>query len=328
VTRRVFTIGSRGSDLALWQARHVQSLLAASHPGDEFPIDVIRTQGDRIQDRPLYKVEDKGFFTKEIEDALLGGRIDLAVHSLKDLPTVSPEGLTVGAVPPREDPRDVWLSRDGVPLMEAARGSRIGTSSLRRQAQLRALRPDFAFEELRGNVPTRVRKLREGLYDAVVLARAGLYRLGLLPEDAQELPLEWILPAPGQGALGVQVRSDDHELMARVSHLEDRGARLAVTAERALLGRLQGGCLVPVGACGEMDGDRLRLRAMVADLSGDPIFRASSMRSVATMEEAATAGRNLADDLIAQGAGPILDRVRAFLRESSAPGSSPLEEPR
>jgi hydroxymethylbilane synthase len=314
VTRRVFTIGSRGSDLALWQARHVQSLLRERHPGEDFPIEIIRTQGDRIQDRPLYKVEDKGFFTREIEDALLGGRIDIAVHSLKDLPTASPAGLTIGAVPPREDPRDVWLSRDGVSLKEAAPGSRVGTSSLRRQAQLRALRPDFAFEELRGNVPTRVRKLQEGRYDAVVLARAGLHRLGLLPENAQELPLEQVLPAPGQGALGVQVRGDDEEVLARVSLLEDRDVRLAVTAERSLLARLQGGCLVPVGACGTVESGLLRLRAMVADLSGDPIFRASCDREVTTLDDASVAGRALADDLIAQGAGPVLERVRAFLR--------------
>lgn len=336
---RALRIGSRGSDLALWQARHVQSLLQARYPGREFPIEIIRTSGDRIQDRALYKIEDKGFFTKEIEDALLAERVDIAVHSLKDLPTESPDVLAVAAIPEREDPHDVWLSRDGLGPMEIAQGARVGTSSLRRQAQLRALRGDLRFEDLRGNVPTRVRKLFDGEYDAVVLARAGLHRLGLLPGNAVLLPFEQVLPAPGQGALAIQVRRDDEESFAQVSVLEDADARLAVTAERTFLNRLQGGCLVPVGAHAEMRAGSLRLRGMVADLTGEPIFRGEETAEIGEgaerilaggqsgggagsprVEQAAALGLRLADRLLGDGAGPVLDRVREFLRSQTSRG--------
>jgi hydroxymethylbilane synthase len=336
---RTLRIGSRGSELALWQARHVQSLLRARFVEEDFPIEIIRTSGDRIQDRALYKVEDKGFFTKEIEEALLSGRIDLAVHSLKDLPTESPAGLTVAAVPEREDAHDVWLSLDGSGPLKAAPNARVATSSLRRRAQLRALRPDLTYEDLRGNVPTRVQKLRDGLYDAVVLARAGLYRLGLLPENAVVLPFEAVLPAPGQGALGIQTRSDDLAARSRAAVLQDDDALWAVTAERAFLGRLQGGCLVPVGAHAVVRGDRLCLAGMVADLSGAPIFRGeeervlvgSSVGSAVTLEngargaglhEATALGISLADRLLAEGAGPVLEAVREYLRREVGSGGS------
>ena len=329
--QRVFRIGSRGSDLALWQARHIQELLRSHFPQDEFPIEVIRTQGDRIQDRPLYRVEDKGFFTKEIEESLKAGKCDLAIHSLKDLPTASPPELEIGAIPAREDAHDVWLSRDGGNPGTAPAGARVGTSSLRRQAQLRALRPDLTLEELRGNVPTRVRKLAEGEYDAVVLARAGLYRLGLLPSSAFEIPFAWVLPAPGQGALAVQIRADDAVARERVGALDDFRARLAVTAERALLSRLQGGCLVPVGAqaefeiSGEAPAGRLRLQGMVANLSGTILIRGTRSGAAGTIEDASALGTGLAEELLSRGAGPVLDEVREFLRRSAAPAK---EEPR
>lgn len=328
----VIRIASRGSDLALWQARHVQSRLAARFPSDEFPIEIVRTQGDRIQDRPLYKVEATGFFTKEIEDALLSGRCDLAVHSLKDLPTDSPAGLRVGAVLEREDAHDVWLSRGGDTPMNAPAGARVGTSSLRRQAQLRALRPDLRFLELRGNVPTRVRKLEAGEYDAVILARAGLYRLSLpARESAFEIPFELMLPAPGQGALAVQMREGEPEILERVARMDDRETRLAVTAERTLLGALQGGCSVPVGAHAQVgsapdtEGTArasrilLRLDAMVADLSGAPLLRGFLERAVETPEQAASLGAALARELLDAGAGEILARVRASIETSAAP---------
>jgi hydroxymethylbilane synthase len=308
VSRRELVIGTRGSELALWQAKHTQALLMARFPEEGFPLQIIKTQGDRIQDHALYKVEDKGFFTKEIEAALLTRQIDIAVHSLKDLPTESPPGLAIGAVPAREDARDVWVARGGGGPHDLPAGGRVGTSSLRRQAQLRALRSDLAFVDLRGNVPTRLRRLEEGALDAVVLARAGLARLGILPAEARELPLEWMLPAPGQGALAIQVRADDAESRRRVGELEDRGVRLAVTAERAFLSRLQGGCLVPVGAHAFQDGDEL--------LRGERKGRAG------TEDDAAALGNALADDLLARGAGPVLERVRQFLRASQSGGGA------
>lgn len=322
---RSLVIGTRGSELALWQARHVQALLAARFPGEEFRLEIIRTQGDRIQDRALFRVEDKGFFTKELEDALRERRIDAAVHSLKDLPTETPAGLSVAAVPAREDAHDVWISRDGSGLREAPPGARVGTSSLRRQAQIRALRPDLVFEDLRGNVPTRLRRLEEGRCDALVLARAGLARLGLLPAAARELPFEEVLPAPGQGALGIEIRADDPAVLDRVRALEDPTARRTVTAERAFLARLQGGCLVPVGAHATVEGEGLRLVGMVADLSGDPLIRgeASGPLRASDPPEAAALGILLAEDLLARGAGPILDRVRAFLRAQAGRGTRP-----
>lgn len=324
-----FVIGTRGSELALWQARHIQERLAALFPGEEFPLEIIRTQGDRIQDHALYKIEDKGFFTKEIEAALLSGHIDIAVHSLKDLPTDSPDGLLLGAIPPREDAHDVWIAADGSGPLDLPTGARVGTSSLRRQAQLRALRIDLTFVDLRGNVPSRLRRLGEGTCDAIVLARAGLHRLGLLPEQAMILPFEWMLPAPGQGALGVQVRSTDAATRTRAAALDDPPTRLSVTAERAFLGRLQGGCLVPVGAhaawidpaaepLAPAQGRRLRLRGVVADLPGDPIFR-DERDGVVTDEASAVAlGCEMADAMTVAGAGPLLQRVREFLRSVAA----------
>lgn len=324
---REFVIGTRGSELALWQARHTQALLTAGFPQDRFRLEIIKTQGDRVQDRALYKVEDKGFFTKEIEEALLAGRIDIAVHSLKDLPTESPEGLAIAAVPEREDAHDVWVTRTGGGPLEQPAGLRVGTASLRRQAQLRALRPDFVFEDLRGNVPTRLRRLEEGRLDAVVLARAGLSRLGLLPDSAFPLPFAMMLPAPGQGALGIQVRDDDEEVRERVDRLDQAEARMAVTAERTFLSQLQGGCLVPVGAHATFENGALRLRGMVADLSGDPLFRGERSATTGSRAEAAALGAALADDLLARGAGPVLDRVREFLRRAQVERSTGKETP-
>lgn len=322
-------IGTRGSELALWQARHIQSRLLAAFPGGDFPIEIIRTQGDRIQDHPLYRIEDKGFFTKEIEGALLAGTIDVAVHSLKDLPTESPAGLEVAAIPPREDPGDVWVAVDGGGPLDLPTGARVGTSSLRRQAQLRALRPDLTLVDLRGNVPSRLRRLSEGACEAVVLARAGLLRLELLPPQAFALPFDWMLPAPGQGALAVQIRGDDVATRTCVATLDDRATRLSVAAERAFLGRLQGGCLVPVGALAVTVSDaapigaapaspRLRLRGVVADLPGDPLFREELTAEAVDEAGARALGVALADAMIAAGAGDVLHRVRAFLQSVAA----------
>ncbi len=316
-------IGSRGSDLALWQAHHVQGLLRALQPGLDCPIEIIKTEGDHLSEQTSSAAgwaaaDGKGFFTKELEEALLARRIDLAVHSLKDLPTVSPAGLSVAAIPEREDPHDVWLGKLGP--REIAPGAKIGTSSLRRKAQLRAFRPDLEYEDLRGNVPTRVRKLNEGRYDAIVLARAGLFRLGLLPEGAHALDFALVLPAPGQGALGIQTRDEDSPVRHLAARLEDRSARLAVTAERALLQRLEGGCLVPVGAHAELRSGRLTLDGMVASLDGTRVLREADAVELsaldsggqggdAALEAARALGEKLGETLIARGADRILAEI-------------------
>ncbi|MEO7145097.1 MAG: hydroxymethylbilane synthase, partial [Bryobacteraceae bacterium] len=240
-------IGSRGSQLALWQAHWIEARLGAL--GETCQIEVIKTTGDKITDAPLSKIGGKGLFTKEIEDALLAGEIDVAVHSLKDLPVETPRGLTLAAIPEREDVRDALV---GKRLDELAKGAVVGTSSLRRAAQLLALRPDLKIETLRGNVDTRLRKLDEGKYDAIVLAAAGLGRLGWENRIAELIPAELILPAPGQGALAVETRDDRGRVTKLCRQLDDASARAAVTAERAALAALGGGCQVPIGAYAEV----------------------------------------------------------------------------
>ena len=244
-------LGTRGSQLARWQAEWVRDRLAAN--GVRAEIVIIKTRGDAEVDRPLQELEGKGFFTKEIEDALLDGRIDVAVHSLKDLPTTLPPGLAIGAVPPRHDPREALVN--GKSLLDLAPGTRVGTSSLRRVAQVRFLRPDLEVVPLRGNVPTRVRKVenREGL-DAALLAIAGLERLGLGGKGSLIDPLD-VMPAPGQGALGIEIRADDKSTRKALQSLQDTASAIAVTAERALLAALGGGCQAPIAAW--VDGIRL-----------------------------------------------------------------------
>lgn len=249
----MIVIGSRGSDLALAQSRWVAARLAEA--GAESRIEVIRTQGDRVQDLSFDKLEGKGFFTKEIEEVLLAGRIDLAVHSFKDLPTASPPGLAVAAMPPREDPRDCLVlrreaHRPEAPELPLAEGASVGTGAVRRRAQLLSLRPDLEVADLRGNVPTRLRRLREGRFDAILLARAGLRRLDLDLEDLVTVTLEpgRFVPAPAQGALGLQIRSRDEETRRLVSPLADPATMRCVEAERGLLARLEGGCQLPLGA--------------------------------------------------------------------------------
>jgi porphobilinogen deaminase len=295
----MLVIGSRGSALALWQARWVKDRLEAL--GESCRIEIIRTTGDRIQDVPLAKVGAKGLFTKEIEEALLAGTIDVAVHSLKDLPTELPKGLTLAAVPEREDPRDVLLGRS---LSELPPRARVGTSSLRRAAQLRAIRPDLDIETIRGNVDTRVRKLDEGRYDAVVLASAGLRRLGLADRIVQWFDPAEMCPAVGQGALAVETRGDGgpaHQACARLDHAETRAA---ITAERAVLGTLGGGCQVPIGAYAAVQGGRLHLRGIV--ISPDAA-RMVKREAEGPADEAAAIGRALAEDLLSGGGREILN---------------------
>jgi hydroxymethylbilane synthase len=307
-TPRPLRLGTRGSDLALWQSRHVAARIAALPGAPEVELVVIRTAGDNIADVPLSQVAGKAFFTREIEEALLSGEVDLAVHSLKDLATEMPSGLAIGAVLERQDPRDVLLAAAPVTLDTLPAGARVGTSSLRRKALLARARPDLVAVELRGNVPTRIRRLLEGRYDAIVLAAAGVNRLGLTAEVREHLDPERFLPAVAQGAMAVQLRSADSETTRWVAPLDDAPTRAATAAERALLGRLEGGCQIPVGALAEVAGGKLRLRAAVCALDGR---RVVAGQRGGPSEYAAAIGEALADELLAGGAGELLREIRA-----------------
>ena len=266
-------IGSRGSQLALWQANHISGLLRAR--GHEVELEIIKTTGDKITDVALAKVGTKGMFTKEIEEALLDGRVDLAVHSLKDLPTELAPEFEIAAITKRENPCDAFLARHFNSIDDLPQRSRVGTSSLRRQAQLKAVRPDLHIFPLRGNVDTRLRKLEEGEYDAIILAAAGLNRLGRTEWVRAILPVEVMCPAVGQGALGIEIRSGDAQTGAHLEFLNDAAARAATTCERALLNQLGGGCQVPIGAYAEMKDGVLHLTAVVARPDGSRVLRES-----------------------------------------------------
>ncbi len=302
-------IGTRGSELALWQARHVAARLAVLGVATE--LVVVKTAGDRITELPLSQVPGKAFFTKELEEALLAGEVDLAVHSLKDVATALPAGLALGAVLEREDPRDALVARDAASLAALPAGARVGTSSLRRRAMLARARPDLALAELRGNVPTRLARLAEGRYDALLLAAAGLVRLGLAAEITERLPLDPFLPAVAQGAMAIELRADDAATRAAVAPLDHPPTRAATAAERALLARLEGGCSVPVGAHARLAGDRLELAASVVSLDGR---RAAMARRAGAAGDPEALGRALAEELLARGAQEILDEIRAGVR--------------
>jgi hydroxymethylbilane synthase len=294
---RTLTIGSRGSQLALWQARYVGSRLDAL--GVSTRLQIITTTGDHLQTASLVQAGGKGLFTKEIEEALLVGTIDLAVHSLKDLPTQMPAGLAIAAIPEREDPRDAIL---GSRLADLPHGARVGTSSLRRAAQLRALRPDLNLEPIRGNVDTRIRKLREGQFDAILLALAGLRRLGLEREAVEIFsPLE-ICPAPGQGALAIQTR-EKNPAFDICSELNHQPSSQGVRCERAVLAALGGGCQLPVGAFAEIRGESLEAMAVVISPDGSRLVKGSRTGSRSRPEEL---GGALAEDLLSRGARRIL----------------------
>ena len=294
-------IGTRGSALALWQAEHVRALLAAR--GQTTMREVITTTGDRLLDRRLQAVGGKGAFLKEIEDALLDGRVDLAVHSLKDVPTELPEGLKLCAFLERADPRDAWLSAAGVELEDLPVGARVGTTSLRRQAQLRAMRPDLVVADLRGNVDTRLRRLREGDFDGILLAMAGLTRLGRAGEVTRALEPEVLLPAPGQGAIALECRQDDVRVADLLGQLDHAPTSRAVTAERSFLAALGGGCNVPLGAFAQCDGPEIYLRVLVAREDGSTVLRGSGRAP-----DPDGLGEALARDLLEQGAGELLGR--------------------
>lgn len=293
----VLKLGTRGSDLALTQSRWVAEQLESAVEGVKVELVVIKTRGDRDQNSALNKFAGKGIFTKEIEDALLAGQIDFAVHSLKDLPTTLPDGLALAPPPRREDPRDLLVSSVG--LEELSSGAVVGTGSARRREQLRLLRPDLRFEEIRGNVATRVRKWREGLYDATVLACAGVERLGLAeaglsPGESRPLEFEQCLPAPGQGVLGLEIREGDHATLSMLSAIACSGAVVSSSAERAFLAELDGGCHIPAGAHAELRDGSLKLHGFLA--LGEPLQAARSSLE-GPPEQAAELGRQLAREL-------------------------------
>jgi hydroxymethylbilane synthase len=308
-------IGTRGSDLARWQAGHVASLLRAAYPGLEIETTIIRTRGDEVIDKPLPEIGGKGVFTAEIERALAAGEIDVAVHSLKDLPTDDPEGLTIGAVPARENVADVLVSRGGKALASLPAGSAVGTGSLRRAAQLLSHRPNLVTLDIRGNVPTRIDKAIDpsGPYDAIILAYAGLARLGRLSAASDTLPLEIMLPAPGQGALGIQCR-DDAESRALLDPLNDEPTLLAVTAERSFLAGLGGGCSVPVAAWADQANGQLSLHGRVLAADGTRRIDVTASRKLPAeragrLQTAREMGHELAQIAMGQGAARLIEAV-------------------
>jgi hydroxymethylbilane synthase len=295
-------IGSRGSQLGLWQANYIATLLRGQE--HEVEIEIIHTTGDKITDVALAKVGAKGMFTKEIEEALADGRVDLAVHSLKDLPTELAGHFEIAAIPRREDPRDAFCSVKYSSIEGLPRGARVGTSSLRREAQLRALRPELVVYPLRGNVDTRLRKLESGEYDAIILASAGLQRLGQTGRIRQILSVEMMCPAAGQGALGIESRAGDSDVRQALLFLDDAAARTETTCERALLASLGGGCQVPIGANAKWHDSKLHLEAIVASPDGKSLLRESL-----DGWDPQPLGKQAAQRLLVRGGASILDQV-------------------
>lgn len=302
---RQLRIGTRASQLALWQANWVKSELEKNYPGMEVTLTKIKTMGDKILDVPLAQVGGKGLFVKEIEEAMLRGEIDIAVHSMKDVPTEFPEGLGLYCITKREDPRDALISRN-LSFSQLPQGARVGTSALRRQAQLLKVRPDLKMITIRGNVETRIRKLEEDHLDAVILAAAGLKRLGLTAQVAEYLDVDLSLPAIGQGALGIECRLADSVITETIAFFNHPDTSYAVRAERALLKRCQGGCQVPIAAHGTVSGNVLRLVGFIAAVDGQSSVRGEISGPVDQCQELGTA---LAERLLSQGGKTILEEV-------------------
>lgn len=299
-------IATRKSALALWQANFVKAELEAAHPGLQVELVPMSTQGDKILDTPLAKIGGKGLFVKELETAMLEGRADIAVHSMKDVPVDFPEGLMLHTICQREDPRDAFVSNRYQQLADLPQGAVVGTSSLRRQCQIKAMRPDIQIKDLRGNVNTRLAKLDAGEFDAIILASAGLIRLGFETRIASFLEVGTSLPANGQGAVGIECRSDDLVVQQLLAPLEHQETRICVLAERAMNRKLQGGCQVPIGAFAVLQQNELWLRGLVGQLDGSEILR-SEIKGEATQAE--QLGTQLAEQLLALGADRILDAV-------------------
>jgi hydroxymethylbilane synthase len=303
---KALRIGSRGSALALWQANHVREELMRLF-GQEAEIVRIHTAGDRDAESAIPLLGGEGVFIKEIEEALLSGRVDLAVHSMKDVPTETPAGLIFPAILRRGDPRDCLVSRGGLKLAELPAGAVVGTSSLRRQAQLRRFRADLQVRDLRGNVDTRMRKVEEGEFDGVVIARTGVERLGAAAKISETLSTDMMLPAAGQGALCIEVRAGNAEIVKTLGALDVMATRVCVTAERALLARLQGGCQAPIGALARMEEDKVILEACVVALDGSECVRRMARGSAGSPERM---GIELGEELLEAGAGKLVERAR------------------
>ena len=306
LTKELIRIATRGSMLALQQSGIIKAAMEKLWPEIRFELEIIRTTGDKITDVPLAKVGGKGLFVKEIEDALVDGSADMAVHSMKDVPAVLPAGLEIVAIPERDDPRDALIIRKGKTIGDLCHGALIGTSSLRRAAQIRAMRPDFAVRNLRGNLDTRLRKLDEGGFDAILLAAAGLKRMGWQDRVTMHMdPVEFI-PAVGQGALGIEARSADHRMRRFLAPLNHPETAVAVRSERSLLKELEGGCQVPIGGYARIAGQIVELSGFVASLDGMQLFRAAG---AAPLQDAEALGKRVAVELLDLGAKKILDEV-------------------
>lgn len=306
MSAKIIRIATRHSPLAMWQANFVKAQLQKFHPDLLVELLAMKTKGDKILDTPLAKVGGKGLFVKELEVAILEGRADIAVHSMKDVPVDFPEGLGLTVICEREDPRDAFVSNQYARIEDLPQGSVIGTSSLRRQCQLRALRPDLIIKDLRGNVNTRLRKLDDGEYDAIILAAAGLIRLQMQQRIASYIEPEQSLPAVGQGAVGIECRLDDQQTIALLRPLEDANTRVRVTAERAMNLALQGGCQVPIGSYATLDDEQLFLRGLVGSIDGTQII---SKEIRGHQSEAQQLGLTLAQQLLDSGAKQILAEV-------------------
>lgn len=307
MTTKLLRIATRGSQLALWQAQYVKARLEAAHENLQVELNVIKTRGDKILDVPLAKVGGKGLFVKELETAMLEKRADIAVHSMKDVPMEFPEGLGLAVICEREQPTDAFVSNNFSSFDSLPQGACVGTSSLRRQCNIRNLRPDIKIDFLRGNVNTRLAKLDAGQFDAIILASAGLIRLGMADRIAEQLTIEQSLPAAGQGAVGVECRVDDKETQALLTVLHDEDTTICVTAERAMNRRLNGGCQVPIAGFAVLEeGGQVYLQGMVANPDGDEMLRAELRGPIAEAEQI---GIKVADDLLSQGAQAILDAV-------------------
>ena len=303
--RQALRIGSRGSRLALLQAEFIRSLIKSKFPEITTELHIIRTTGDKILDSQLSEIGGKGVFVKEIEDALIRNEIDIAVHSMKDLPTILPNGLTIGAVAERRDPRDVLVSKNDIKFNELPKGAKVGTSSLRRQAQLLNLRPDLQILPLRGNVDTRVRKVRSEGLDSAVLALAGLERMGFKDEIAEIFPVDVLVPAPGQGALAVECREDDREINDIIFQINHKESSISASAERAFLAELGGGCQVPVGCYARIKKDRINILGLIASTDGREISREEIDGSVEIHQ---ALGRELALTILNKGGREILSK--------------------
>ena len=299
-------IGSRGSQLALWQANWVKSELERLHSNADIDIRIIATSGDKIQDVPLSKIGGKGLFVKEIEEALLANEIDLAVHSMKDVPMELPTELGISVITKRENPLDALISKNGEKLADLPQGATIGTSSLRRSSQLLKYRDDFKIHPLRGNVDTRLRKVEEGKYDAILLASAGLNRLGWANRITEVISHDILLPAMGQGALGIETRLDDMMIYDFISTLNHEQTYYAVSAERSLVSRLDGGCQVPIGAYARVEKGLITLKGLVASLDGEVIYK---LENVGPVDDAINIGQELGSKLLKMGANEILEKI-------------------